>query len=504
MINYTSQNQLQIEGFESPFTKRMNPNNRWIRLSKLIPWDDLVGKYLKVMRDDYGRPGINPRVVIGSLIIKHICGFSDEETVEHISENIYMQCFLGYQGFNDKQPFDPSLFVHIRKRLGVEVFEQMNESILSLAGLIEEQDEKPGEEDQGTNDKNGSSTTHKGRVLYDATVCPQDIKYPNDLELISDAREKAEDLIDKLYKKSSHHKKPRTDRKKARKEFLIMAKKRSKPRKALRKAIRKQLGYLRRNIRSIDRLLDGYDNIALNSKSHKYLLVIRELYRQQQQMHDERSNRIDDRIVSIHQPHVRPMVRGKASAKVEFGSKINVSLVDGYAMIERLNWDAFHEGKELTDYIAKYKQRFGFYPKEVAVDKLYTSRENRKKLKELGIRLIGKPLGRPPKGERFEDDPGKRNPIEGKFGQGKRAYGLGRVYAKLKDTSESWIAAAFFVMNILKLAKQSQLCWLQTILGNIIRQLRLKTTEIYSKLYIEADISKTRTSVTLTFSGNPK
>ncbi len=94
------------------------------------------------MREDFSRPGINPRVVIGSLIIKHICGFSDEETVEHISENIYMQCFLGYQGFNDKQPFDPTLFVYIRKRLGVEVFEQINKSILVLAGLIKEPEEE--------------------------------------------------------------------------------------------------------------------------------------------------------------------------------------------------------------------------------------------------------------------------------------------------------------------------------------------------------------------------
>jgi hypothetical protein len=481
MIKYTSQNQLQIPGFESPFTKKMNPNNRWIKLSALIPWDELVSQYSRVMREDFGRPGINPRVVIGSLIIKHICGFSDEETVEHISENIYMQCFLGYQGFNDKQPFDPSLFVHIRKRVGVEVFEQMNRSILVLAGLIEEPEEEQGK-DEGEEGGGGSSPTHKGRVLFDATVCPQDIKYPNDLELISDARKKSEELIDRLYEKSLHDKKPRTDRKRARKEFLMVAKKKSKSRKTLRKAIRKQLGYLRRNIRSIDRLLDGYERIPLSMSEYKYMLVIRELYCQQQQMYDEKSRRIPNRIVSIHQPHVRPMVRGKASAKVEFGSKISLSLVEGYAMVDRLNWDAFHEGNEMMDYIARYKDRFGFYPKEVAVDKLYTSRENRKRLKEMGIKLIGKPLGRPPKGERFEVDPGIRNPIEGKFGQGKRAYRLGRVYAKLKDTSESWIAAAFFVMNLLKLVKQSQLSWLQTILRGLTRKLQWSVTGIYAEL----------------------
>ena len=482
MINYTSQNQLQIEGFESPFTKRMNPNNRWVKLSKHIPWDELVKKYTKVMREDFGRPGINPRVVIGSLIIKHICGFSDEETVEHISENVYMQYFIGYQGFNDKKPFEPSLFVYIRKRLGVEVFEQMNRSILAMAGLVEEENEEGGDKSEGGEEGGGSKPTHKGRVLFDATVCPQDIKYPNDLELISDGREKSEELIDRLYDRTIHGRKPRTDRRRARKEFLILAKKRTKSRKALRKTIRKQLGYLRRNIRSIDRLLDGYERIPLSAREYKYMLVIRELYRQQQKMYKEKSRSIEDRIVNIHQPYVRPMVRGKASAKVEFGSKVSLSLVDGYAMIDRLRWDAFHEGKELMDYVVRYKERFGFYPKEVVVDKLYTSRENRKKLKELGIRLIGKPLGRPPKGERFEVDPGLRNPIEGKFGQGKRAYRLDRVYAKLKDTSESWIAAAFFVMNLLKLANQSQLCWLQTILKDMISKFKGSISGIYSEM----------------------
>lgn len=84
MIRYTSHKQLKIEGFESPFTKKMNPQNRWVRMAQVIPWDELVGAYNKAMREDFGRPGINPRIVIGSLIIKHMCGFSDEETVEHI------------------------------------------------------------------------------------------------------------------------------------------------------------------------------------------------------------------------------------------------------------------------------------------------------------------------------------------------------------------------------------------------------------------------------------
>lgn len=160
------------------------------------------------------------------------------------------------------------------------------------------------------------------------------------------------------------------------------------------------------------------------------------------------------------------MVRGKASAKVEFGSKISLSMVEGYSMVDKLGWDAYHEGQELPDLLEKYRQRFGFYPREVVVDKLYTGRVNRALLKELGIKLIGKPLGRPPAGEKYQDDPGIRNPIEGKFGQGKRAYRMDRVFAKLKDTSECWIATSIFVMNLIKLVSETQFYWLYTVLRN--------------------------------------
>jgi hypothetical protein len=473
MIRYTSPKQLKIEGFDSPFTKKMNPENRWVKLSHVIPWDELVHEYIKAMRDDNGRPGVDARVVIGSLIIKHICGFSDEETVEHIAENIYMQYFLGYQGFREGIPFDPSLFVTIRKRLGLEVFERMNASILKLAGVTKEEPRDEPEDRDGTRGGDGGEFgSHKGRVLFDATVCPQDIKYPNDLELISDARRKSEELIDKLYQKERHERKPRTDRNRARKEFVVMAKKRNKPRKTLRKAIRRQLGYLRRNIKSLNRLLDGYDRIPLKAREHKYLLVIQELYRQQLSMYKQKVNRIDDRIVSIHQPHIRPMLRGKASARVEFGSKVSLSLIDGYAMVDKLSWDAFHEGGELIEYLEKYRLRFGCYPKEVVVDKMYTTRVNRAALKALDIKLVGKPLGRPAAGEKTQIDPGQRNPIEGKFGQGKRAYRIDRVYAKLRDTSESWVAAAFFVMNLIKLVKDTQFYWLYTIFILIKRKLK--------------------------------
>jgi hypothetical protein len=109
----------------------------------------------------------------------------------------------------------------------------------------------------------------------------------------------------------------------------------------------------------------------------------------------------------------------------------------------------------LESSVEKFRERFDCYPKEVLVDQIYCTRENRKMLKGkgAGILLKAKPLGRPSAtAVLIHVSPGERNPIEGKFGQAKRAYGLNRVKARLKDTSESWIAGIILVLNLVKLA----------------------------------------------------
>ena len=149
-------------------------------------------------------------------------------------------------------------------------------------------------------------------------------------------------------------------------------------------------------------------------------------------------------------------MRGKESAKVEFGSKLQVAMVLGFTFIDHLSWNAFNESKYLAHTIEKYKERFGFYPAEVLADQIYCTRDNRKLLKENGIKLIAKPLGRPSsKAVAVHLSPGERNPIEGKFGQAKIAYGLDNIKAKLKETSESWIASIALVLNLVAMTRQA-------------------------------------------------
>ena len=339
-----------------------------------------------------------------------------------------------------------------------EVKDRTDNDLKDVVSDIEAEAEEV--KDRTDNDlEQATNLGHRGQLIVDATVAPQNITYPTDLKVLNAARIKSEELIDKLHKKQgSKIKKVRTYRQKARQQFLAVAKKKRKSKTAVRRGIGQQLGFLHRNIKHIDRLLLAQTKkgiISFDKKDVKYLETIKKVYEQQEKMYKEKSHQVEHRIVNIHQPYVRPIVRGKDGCNVEFGSKINVSLVEGFAFIDKFSWEPFNEGLCLQESVNKYKERFGFYPKTILADQIYCNRENRQTLKTLGITLKAKPLGRPSKIENpdsaHKPKPGERNPIEGKFGQAKTKYGLNLVKAKLDNTSETWVYAIIMVVNLIKI-----------------------------------------------------
>ena len=219
------------------------------------------------------------------------------------------------------------------------------------------------------------------------------------------------------------------------------------------------------------------NEIPLSRHRLRQYWIIQIVLSQQELMYRTKTNRCDDRIVSISQPHVRPIIRGKLNQSVEFGAKLNVSLnADKIACVDECRWDAFHEAQDLKSQVESYKTRHGYYPEKVLADPLYGTRENRAYLKEKGLHYSGKPLGRPKKvteenkaqhkldKQQRHQDYVQRIPIEGKFGQTKNAYGLNKIRAKRADTSFAWINSIFLVMNLLILTKvfylPKKMCWL--------------------------------------------
>ncbi len=174
MINYTSQNQLSLEGFNHPFERDLLAKNRWVKLAKVVPWDELAAVYSSKLQSGSGQKTVDIRLVIAALIVKHKLRLDDRGTIEMIQENIYIQYFCGLKSFTTKTAFDPSLFVDIRKRLGGNEFDSFNKLVIEKAEQLKPQQSRiKGKSSKG--DKKGVETTHvdkpnKGTLKADATL----------------------------------------------------------------------------------------------------------------------------------------------------------------------------------------------------------------------------------------------------------------------------------------------------------------------------------------------
>jgi len=441
----------------------LDPENRWVVKAKLVPWELAEEKYAHMFRKN-GRKAKDIRKALGALLIQQDLKCSDELVVQHITENPYLQHFVGMERWSNEKPFDASLMVWFRKRLSKKVLEEINDEMVRRAAQPEVE---LSEEDEDDNEPHG------GTLILDATCAPADITYPTDTGLLADAIEKTDEVIDELHAPHvGERPRPRTYRKKSRKAFKTFVKQRSPSKKMIRATVRKQLGFLRRNLNFIESMLE--EGGELNERKMLLLNTIRTLYEQQQQMYQSRTHTVEDRIVSLSQPHIRPIQRGKAKARTEFGAKIAVSIANGYTFVDHMSYDNFNEGTLLEKAIERYKARFGMLPARILGDTIYRNQNNRALCKELKIHLSGLPLGRrnakkyKQQLKEFLSDCGARNEVESKIGTAKTRYGLGRVHARLPETGFSVISLAIMAMNLSKLAKAFLRCFFKRYYFNVI------------------------------------
>ncbi len=439
--------QISIHEFGQPIGMELKEDNRWVKKAQMIPWSEIEKRYAKLFMNRNGNVAKPLRLGLGACIIQSEYEFSDEEVTQMIQEHPYFQYFCGYKEYDDsKPPFDPSLMVYFRKRLTPEILGEINEMIISKAQPPKTEERK---ENKGNNDDNPGNG---GTMIIDATCAPSDIRYPQDTSLLNEARECAEKLIDTLH--TCGEPKPRTYRKEAYREYLKFARKRKRPASFVRKAIKKQLGYLSRDLGYIDVMLA--DGKVLNERQSERLDTIRKIYEQQEFMYDNRTHSVDDRIVSLSRPFIRPIVRGKAGKPVEFGAKLDISVVDGFARLEVFSFDAYNEASNLKDIAERYLKRTGHYPSRILADKIYRNHDNLAYCKLHGIRLSGPALGRPKKDESRDKkqdyrDEGERVEVERRFSLAKRKCGLGLITTRLEDTIAHSVAISIVVLNLRKI-----------------------------------------------------
>ena len=440
--------------FNQPMGLRMNPDNRWIKMADRIPWDEFEIKYAELFPSDAGNVAKPLRMALGALIIQTRFQFSDRELVEQITENPYLQRFIGLPGYQDEAPFDASTLVLFRKRISAEMLMEANECLLAHK---DDDSNTPPSSGCSNDDDASKEAANKGTLTLDASCAQANTRYPQDISLLNEAREKLEAIICRFCK-SYGLPLPRRYRKRARKDYLAFAKSKKHSAKKIRKALRRQLGYVARDVRYLEQFMsDGY---AMTGKEISLYLTIITLYEQQKHMYDNKTHSVEHRIVSISQPWLRPIVRGKAKAPVEFGAKFDLSLdSEGYGRIERISFEAYNESACLTEAVERFKERTGCYPKRVLADQIYRTRENRNYCKEHGIRLSGPKPGRPganakaDKKQEYQDN-ADRIDVERTFSLSKRCYGMDCIAAKLEETQLTSIALSVFVTNLFKIQKR--------------------------------------------------
>lgn len=444
--------------FNQPLGMHMNPKNRWIDLADRIPWNVFEAKYADLFPSDTGNVAKPLRMALGSLIIQKKFSFSDRELVAQITENPYLQYFIGLPGYQEDPPFDASTLVLFRKRLTKEIIMEANDYIL------DHHDDNHTPPSSGSGDPNASDASqeeaiNQGTLIVDATCAPANIRFPQDVSLLNESREKLETIIGGFCKTYSLPL-PRRYGRKARKEYLAFAKSRKHSQKQIRKAIKRQLSYVRRDLGYLDYYMhNGYAPVG---KEIPLLLTIMKLYEQQLYMYESKTHTVSNRIVSISQPWLRPIVRGKAKAPVEFGAKLDLSIdEDGYARIEHISFEAYNESTCLQNAITRYYKRTGRYPERELVDQIYRTRENRNFCNVHGIRISGPKLGRPSqtkqakadKKQEYQDN-SDRIEVEREFSVEKHSYGLGLVTTRLEGTQLTSIALSVFVANLFKMQRK--------------------------------------------------
>lgn len=408
--------QLTIDGFRSSLDG-LDKKNRWVWLGDHLPWDEYEKLYSQTLNNQTVGASAKPaRMVIGAMLVKHIIRLSDQDTIEMIQENPYMQYLCGLEEFTDQPIFDPSLFVDLRKRISDEDINKMTEALMKREQEMKDEIRKREEDkarDRGEEppaapavDENAAAFVdsqgrkHEGVLKIDATCADAEVRYPVDVDIIDDGCSVMDRFIRRICKHAGISV-PYTYYGKARNAYRYLVKMKKKGGKLVKETIGQMLSCLHRDILTLIDLTAGefrYRLECLRKDQRRVLDATMKMYFQQEQMFRTGEHSCKDRMISIFQPHVRPIVRGKA---------------------------------------------------------------NRAVLKDLEIINYSKPLGRPPKEPPSPESQalmakavGQRNEIECSFGTGKRVYQANDIRAKLPETAECWTGMCYFAKNVMKFFRE--------------------------------------------------
>lgn len=157
----------------------------------MIPWDVFEKKYKHLFKNKTGNVAKPLRTALGALIIQTRFQYSDRELVQQITENPYLQYFIGLPGYQENQPFDASTLVLFRKRISAKMLMEANEYLLQENNPDKKENDNGYDNPTSGNASGNSGKTgeseNKGTLTIDATCAPVYIRYPQDVSLLNEA-----------------------------------------------------------------------------------------------------------------------------------------------------------------------------------------------------------------------------------------------------------------------------------------------------------------------------
>ena len=277
----------QISIFDTPIKRFINLNHELCILSKQIDWEKIESDF-SIYYSNIGRPSVPIRKIVGLLLLKYIYNLSDEAIIDRWIENPYWQYFSGETIFQTQKPFDPTEFIHFRKRIGKEGSEKLLKISIQLFGKESQEKE----------------------VLIDSTVQEKNITYPTDAKLYKRVIEK----VNKIAK--SEDIKLRQTYTRTLKQLMIDQRFHNHPkrRKKAKSALRKIRTIAGRQVRDLERQLNSEQQLEYKD----LLIILNKIITQ------KKGDK--DKVYSIHAPEVSCIAKGKEAKKFEFGNKTGIVL----------------------------------------------------------------------------------------------------------------------------------------------------------------------------------
>lgn len=408
--------QLSIFDFNSVLQIKLDEDNELVRMRKLIPWDELI-EVVFTKYSDFGRPSRSVLLMLCLEILKRRFKLSDEDLFVRFKTDISFQYFCGFNSFSfGELPLNTSIMTKFRNRLDEKTLDEIENIV--VRSLMKHIPKK-----------------RRHSIIPDSTCLPANITFPTDTKILTKTYEKLVKVAKSIGIKVIKGKRKiknliRSFNLKRRKTFKEVTK------------MRKKL------VRVCKKLLSKV-SFKVTETAKSVLDLAKEIINQQNKRNQEKTNIIKDRIVSFHEPNVRPIKRGKDGAKCEFGKKLGLSVIGETLLVTaKIDNNNFDDKLLPKEAIEKHNRITGRDPTEEIMDRGGDSKENHKMLKEKGIKdgiqKKGKQKDKPTRTQIRQRR--RRSVIEGKIGTAKQWYGLNRNKYK-EDNAKAYTVFSLIAMN---------------------------------------------------------